>query len=73
MRLKGGAILCYFLLFWGRRPHHDTKFTQKQITSKLSCIRGQQGAERKTFVGSVEELIRECKKKIHSLKVMCTS
>ena len=27
VRLKGGAILCCFLLFsvffWGRRPHHD--------------------------------------------------
>ena len=21
VRLEGGAILCYFLLFWGRRPH----------------------------------------------------
>ena len=24
--LKGGAILCYFLLFWGRQPHHCILF-----------------------------------------------
>eukprot|EP01061_Rhynchopus_euleeides_P007081 TRINITY_DN1604_c0_g2_i2.p1 TRINITY_DN1604_c0_g2~~TRINITY_DN1604_c0_g2_i2.p1 ORF type:complete len:229 (+),score=101.03 TRINITY_DN1604_c0_g2_i2:341-1027(+) len=39
-----------------------------EINEKLSCIRGQQGNERETLIGSVQEVIKDCKKKLHRMR-----